>query len=84
MHTSRSKTRVALMLCCLAISGSAVAACGSTNAGGNQLVVNTFGDFGYRDLFIKYEQSHPGIKIIQHVLSLLPVSPAGKPMCSDN
>jgi cellobiose transport system substrate-binding protein len=68
MHTGRSKARVALMLCTLAVSGVAVAACGSTDSG-NQLVINTFGDFGYRDLYTKYEQSHPGLKIVQHVSS---------------
>lgn len=70
MHI-RSKTRVALMLSCLMISGAAVAACGSTSTGSGQtrLVVNTFGDFGYHDLYTKYEQSHPGIKIVEHISS---------------
>jgi cellobiose transport system substrate-binding protein len=69
MHTGRSRARVALMLCSLALSGGAVAACGSAGSGENQLVVNTFGDFGYRDLYTKYEQSHPGLKIVEHVVS---------------
>jgi cellobiose transport system substrate-binding protein len=68
MHTSRSKAAAALLLGCLAIGGTAVAACGS-NASGNQLVVNTFGDFGYGELYTRYEQSHPGLKIVEHVVS---------------
>jgi cellobiose transport system substrate-binding protein len=60
------------MMCCLMISGAAVAACGSTKSAGSgeiKLVVNTFGDFGYHELYTKYEQSHPGIKIVEHVVS---------------
>ncbi len=69
MHTGRPKARVALMLWCLAVSAGAVAACGSTGSGENRLVVNTFGDFGYRELYTRYEQSHPGLKIVERVVS---------------
>src|SRR6266508_1831782 len=69
MHTGRPKARVALMLWCLAVSAGAIAACGSTGSGENRLVVNTFGDFGYRELYTRYEQSHPGLKIVERVVS---------------
>jgi cellobiose transport system substrate-binding protein len=70
MRAGRSRARVALMLCCLVIGGGAVAGCGnSADSGKTKLVVNTFGDFGYHDLYARYEQSHPGIKIVEHIAS---------------
>ena len=69
MRTGKSKAVVVLALCCLAISGAAVAGCGFTDSGKNELVVETFGDFGYRELYRKYEQSRPGLKIVEHVVS---------------
>ncbi|WP_432969862.1 ABC transporter substrate-binding protein [Dactylosporangium sp. CA-233914] len=68
MHTGKFKAGV-LALCLLAIGGAAVAAGGFTESGKNEIVVDTFGDFGYRDLYAKYEQSHPGLKIVEHVVS---------------
>ncbi|MFG2044674.1 ABC transporter substrate-binding protein [Dactylosporangium sp. NPDC048998] len=68
MRTSSCKVGVMLALCCLAIS-TAVAACGFTGSDKNQLVVETFGDFGYRDLYTRFERSHPGLKIVEHVVS---------------
>ena len=32
-------------------------------------MVEVFGDLGYHDLYAKYEQSHPGVKIVEHVVS---------------
>src|SRR6266480_1016127 len=72
MGIRRFKAPAALMLCCLTISGAAVAACGSTGSttsGRTRLVVNSFGDFGYHELYTRYEQSHPNVKIVEHVAS---------------
>jgi cellobiose transport system substrate-binding protein len=72
MHAHRAKARAALILCCVTLSGAALAACGSmnsANSGKTELLVNTFGDLGYHDLYTKYEQSHPGIKIVEHIAS---------------
>jgi cellobiose transport system substrate-binding protein len=69
MRTCRFKASAVLLLCFLTISGTAVAACGSgdsTTAGKIRLVINSFGDFGYRELYTRYEQSHPNIKIVEH------------------
>ncbi|GAA4243086.1 ABC transporter substrate-binding protein [Dactylosporangium darangshiense] len=68
MHTRKSKARVLLALCCLAFSFVA-AGCGFTESGKNQLVINTFGDFGYRELYARYQQSHPRLKIVERVVS---------------
>jgi cellobiose transport system substrate-binding protein len=72
MRTFRFKAPAALLLCCLTISVAAVAACGSgdsTASGKTRLVVNSFGDFGYRELYQRYEQSHPNVTIVEHVTS---------------
>ena len=72
MRTGSFKARTALLLSCLMISGVVVAACGSTGpsaSGKIKLVVNSFGDFGYRDLYARYEQSHPNIKIAERITS---------------
>jgi cellobiose transport system substrate-binding protein len=68
MRTCRFKA--VLLLCFLMISGTAVAACGSADSTGKtRLVVSSFGDFGYHELYTRYEQSHPNIKIVEHVTS---------------
>src|SRR4051794_37712754 len=69
MHTRRPKALAMLMLGCLVLVATTVGACGSARPGEIQLVVSTFGDFGYRDLYTRYEQSHPGVKIVEHVVS---------------
>ncbi|MER7003189.1 extracellular solute-binding protein [Dactylosporangium sp. NPDC000555] len=69
MLTRRPKALTALLLGCLALVGSAVGACGSATPGEKRLVVEIFGDLGYRDLYTKFEQSHPGIKIVEHIVS---------------
>ncbi|WP_432842642.1 ABC transporter substrate-binding protein [Dactylosporangium sp. CA-092794] len=69
MRTRRPKALTALMLGCLALVATAVGACGSAKPGQTQLVVDIFGDLGYHDLYTRYEQSHPGIKIVEHVVS---------------
>ncbi|GAA4244607.1 ABC transporter substrate-binding protein [Dactylosporangium darangshiense] len=69
MHTRRRKALTALMLGCLALVATTAGACGSAKPGQTQLDVEIFGDMGYRDLYAKYEQSHPGIKIVEHVVS---------------
>src|SRR5262245_26178296 len=69
MQSSKSKAGLVLALCCLLISTAALAGCGLNESGKNELVVETFGDFGYRELYTRYEQSHPGLKIVEHVVS---------------
>jgi ABC-type glycerol-3-phosphate transport system substrate-binding protein len=43
---------------------SALSACGAQATGdGTTLIVKTFSQFGYEDLYREYEASHPGVKI---------------------
>jgi cellobiose transport system substrate-binding protein len=72
MRTCKLKSSAAALLCCLTLSVTAVAACGSgdsTASGKTRLVVNSFGDFGYHELYTRYEQSHPNVTIVEHVTS---------------
>jgi len=72
MRTLKLKAPAALLLCALTLSVAAVAACGSgdpTAAGKTRLVVNSFGDFGYHELYRRYQQSHPNVTIVEHVTS---------------
>ncbi|GAA0727327.1 extracellular solute-binding protein [Dactylosporangium roseum] len=69
MPSRRPKALTALMLSCLALVGATAGACGSARPGETRLVVEIFGDLGYRDLYTRYEQSHPGIKIVEHIVS---------------
>ena len=69
MHTRRPKALTVLIAGCLALVAAAAGACSSAKSGQTQLDVEIFGDMGYRDLYTRYEQSHPGIKIVEHVVS---------------
>ncbi|GAA3249955.1 ABC transporter substrate-binding protein [Dactylosporangium siamense] len=69
MHTRRLKALTVLTASCLALVAAAAGACSSAKPGQTQLDVEIFGDMGYRDLYTRYEQSHPGIKIVEHVVS---------------
>nr|WP_236048430.1 extracellular solute-binding protein [Actinoplanes ovalisporus] len=53
---------------------AAVTACGGGESGGSDgttLVVKTFGQFGYDELYKQYESSHPGIKIKEENIAKL-------------
>lgn len=69
MLTRRPKALTALMAGCLALVAAAAGACGSAKPGETELVVDIFGDLGYHDLYTRYEQSHPGIKIVERIVS---------------
>jgi len=64
MRVRGRRAALAIGMCALL---AAVTACGGTDGsgedGGTTLVVKTFGQFGYQDLYKQYESSHPGIKI---------------------
>lgn len=47
----------------LALTGCSGASSGGSSGGTVNLSVQTFGQFGYNDLFKKYEQLHPNVKI---------------------
>ncbi len=69
MRTRRPAALAALMLGCFALVATSLGACGSAKPGQTTLVVEIFGDLGYRDLYAEYERNHPGIKIVEHVVS---------------
>ena len=65
MRVRGRRTALAIIGMCALLA--ATAACGggkdSGASGDTTLVVKTFSQFGYRDLYRQYESSHPGVKI---------------------
>jgi cellobiose transport system substrate-binding protein len=57
----------ALMLAGLAACGGSSNSGGGGSGGTITLTVNTFGNFGFTDLYKKYEAAHPNIKIRERV-----------------
>ena len=69
-----SLRRPALLVGVAALLLGPVAACGSgSDSGGSSsnekitLTVNLFGDFGYKDLYAQYSQTHPNITVKENV-----------------
>ncbi|MEO3783044.1 extracellular solute-binding protein [Actinocorallia sp. B10E7] len=63
MKFTRRSAAIAAVLAGVLAAGSA---CSSDDSGGSgeiTLTVDTFGSFGYEELFAQYEKDHPGIKI---------------------
>jgi len=64
MRVRGQRAALAIGMCALL---AAATACGGTDGSGQDsgttLVVKTFGQFGYQDLYKQYESTHPGIKI---------------------
>ncbi|MCD0453774.1 extracellular solute-binding protein [Actinocorallia sp. API 0066] len=63
MKLSRKTAALAAVLAGVLAAGSA---CGADDDGGSgriTLVVDTFGSFGYEELFTQYEKDNPGVKI---------------------
>ena len=65
--------RAIRLLVATALLATALPACGNNSNGGNSsngpvtLTVNLFGDFGYKDLYTRYQASHSNITIKENV-----------------
>ncbi|EFC86437.1 ABC transporter substrate-binding protein [Parafrankia sp. EUN1f] len=51
----------------LAMVLSTTSACGGDDGGKTKLTINTFGVFGYTDLYKEFEASHPDVEIVETV-----------------
>ncbi|MBP2472811.1 cellobiose transport system substrate-binding protein [Crossiella equi] len=57
-------TRRAVALAAAAVLATGISACGgAADDGKTRIVVATFSDFGYEELFADYEKAHPNIKL---------------------
>ena len=64
------KRALAAMLAVLALAGTAYAAANAAakpQAPEVTLTISLFGDFGYKDLYRQFEQSHPGVTIKESI-----------------
>src|SRR5919198_828115 len=74
MHVATIRRSALLLGVSALLAGSALAGCGKTSSSGTDqgkvtLTVNLFGDFGYKDLYAQYQQSHPNITVKENVTS---------------
>src|SRR5258707_1081161 len=63
MRVRGRRASLAIGMCALLAVATACGGNDSAGSGDTTLVVKTFGQFGYPDLYKQYESSHPGIKI---------------------
>jgi len=69
---SKSRTRRTALAATLVVAALAVVGYAATTAAGKSnedvtLTVSLFGDFGYHDLYKKYEAAHPGVTIKESI-----------------
>ncbi len=67
--TRRRRTRAGLALLALALTAACGGTGGAAEGGKIKLTVGLFGDFGYQDLYAKFQETHPNVEIVERVSS---------------